>query len=326
MRIVTKKPRLMDLIREKMALLHYSRRTEKTYCQWIVRYLRFYEYKTHPKDLGELDIQRFLTYLAVDRNVSQSTQKQALNAIAFLYKRVLEINLGDFSRFKRSSKPRRLPVVLTRVEVDSVIENLAGIHWLVAIVMYGGGLRLNEALSLRVKDLDFERETITVRAGKGDKDRVTILPKSFVEPIKAHLLFVKQQHTRDLAGGFGTVYLPHALARKYPTAASEWGWQYIFPASRISTDPRSKARRRHHLHESAIQKAVKRAVRKSGVVKQASCHTFRHTFATLLLEDGYDIRTIQKLLGHKDVSTTMIYTHVASREISVISPADRVAA
>lgn len=317
------KPILMEQIRNTMAFLHYSRKTEKSYIGWIVRYLRYYEYKTHPKDLGEIDIQRFLTHLARECNVSASTQRQALNAIVFLYKQVLKIELGDFSQFVRPKKPRRLPVVLSRQEVDSVLCGLSGVHWLVGMILYGGGLRLNEALSLRVKDIDFDRQTITVRDGKGGKDRVTVLPHSLVEPLRAHLLFVKQQHQRDLAAGFGTVYLPNALAKKYQSAASEWGWQYCFPATKISTDPRSKARRRHHLHDSAIQKAMRRAVKQSGITKQASSHTLRHSFATHLLEDSYDIRTIQELLGHKDVSTTMIYTHVANRGASVLSPADR---
>lgn len=320
------KPILMEQVRNTMAFLHYSRRTEKSYVGWIVRYLRFYDFKTHPKDLHEIDIERFLTYLAKERNVSVSTQKQALNAIAFLYKKVLKIELAGFSSFTRATKPRNLPVVLSKREVDGVLGNLSGVHWLVGMIMYGGGLRLNEALSLRIKDIDFDRQTLNVRDGKGGKDRGTVLPQSLVEPLKTHLLFVHRQHQQDLAAGFGTVYLPNALARKYPSAASEWAWQYVFPATRISTDPRSKARRRHHLHDSAISKAMRRAVKKSGITKQATSHTLRHSFATHLLESGYDIRTIQELLGHKDISTTMIYTHVANRGTSVLSPADRLAA
>lgn len=320
------KPVLIEQIRNTIAFLHYSRKTEKSYIGWIVRYLRFYDYKVHPKDLGELDIQRFLTHLATEGNVAAATQRQALNAIVFLYKKVLKIELGDFSQFTRPKKPRRLPVVLSRDEVDLVMQGLSGVHWLVAMLLYGAGLRLNEALSLRIKDVDFDRKTVSVRDGKGGKDRVSVLPLSLSQSLQAHLVFVKQQHQRDIAAGFGTVYLPNALAKKYPNSATEWKWQYVFPASTISTDPRSNARRRHHLHDTTIQKAVRRAVRKSGITKQASCHTLRHSFATHLLEDGYDIRTIQELLGHKDVSTTMIYTHVANRGTAVLSPADRVAA
>ncbi len=321
------KPILINQIRNTMAFLHYARSTEKSYIGWIVRCLKFYKYKTHPKDLGELDIQRFLTHLAVERNVSVSTQKQALNAIAFLYKKVLKIDdLGSFSQFTRATKPRNLPVVLSTQEVDSVLGNLSGVHWLVGVIMYGGGLRLNEALSLRIKDVDFDRQTLNVRKGKGGKDRCTVLPRSLVEPLSTHLLFVHRQHQQDLAAGFGAVYLPHALARKYPPAETQWAWQYVFPATKISTDPRSKANRRHHLHDSAISKAMRRAVKKSGITKHATSHTLRHSFATHLLEAGYDIRTIQELLGHKDLSTTMIYTHVANRGTSVLSPADRMVA
>lgn len=317
--------KLMEQVRNVMAFRRYSRRTVKAYCSWIVDYLRYYKMEKHPRDLGESDIEMYLTHLAKERRLAASTQKQALNAVVFLYKRVLKIELGDFSSFCKSSKPKRLPVVLSLREVDLLLSAMRGEHWLVAMLLYGCGLRINEAVRLRVMDVDFDRETVMVRGGKGNKDRATVLPKSVVEPLKAHLVFVKRQHDVDLNNGVGSVYLPGALAKKYPSAQFEWKWQYVFPAKRISKDPRSGVLRRHHLLDSTIQKAVRAAVVQSGISKKASCHTLRHSFATHLLEAGYDIRTIQELLGHKDVSTTMIYTHVANRGTSVVSPADMVA-
>jgi len=308
-----------------MAFRRYSPKTVKAYCGWIADYLRYYKMERHPKDMGEGEVERYLTYLAKDRKVAASTQKQALNAIVFLYKHVLKVELGDFSSFSRPSKPQRLPVVLSKNEVDLVLGCLRGIQWIIGTLLYGCGLRLSEVTRLRVQDIDFERMTLIVRSGKGGKDRITVLPRSVVEPLKAHLVFVKRQHDRDLAAGFGSVYLPGALDKKYPQAPYEWKWQYVFPASSLAVDKKSKVKRRHHLHDTAVQKAMRHAVIKSGIIKKASCHTLRHSFATHLLEDGYDIRTIQELLGHKDVSTTMVYTHVANRGTSVISPADRMA-
>lgn len=319
------KPKLMDQIRNTMIFKRYSKRTIEAYCGWIVQYLRYYKMEIHPRDLGENDIEQFLTYLAKERKVAVATQKLALNSIVFLYKHVLKIELGDFSSFSRAAKPKRLPTVLSKGEVDAVLGELRGVYWIVGVLLYGCGLRLLEALRLRVQDIDFDRRVLMVRGGKGDKDRITVLPISVIDPLRAHLVFVKRQHERDIVNGLGSVFLPGALAKKYPAAAREWKWQYIFPASTISVDPLSKERSRHHIHETAMQKAMRQAVIRAGITKKASCHTLRHSFATHLIEDGYDIRTIQELLGHSDVSTTMIYTHVANRGTSVISPADRMA-
>jgi len=255
--------------------------------------------------------------------VSASTQNQALCAIVFLYKHVLKRELGDFGNFAWAKKPKRLPVVLTKEEVKAVLRQLSGTNWIMAKLLYGSGLRLNECLQLRVQDIDFHYKQITVRNAKGEKDRVTMLPESVVEPLKRHLDFVKKLHEKDLKDGFGSVHLPYALERKYPNAATEWGWQYVFPATQISTDPRTGLRRRHHIHKTVLEKAVRQAVLKAGITKHASCHTFRHSFATHLLERGQDIRTVQELLGHKSVETTQIYTHVLNKgALGVTSPAD----
>jgi integron integrase len=263
--------------------------------------------------MGAREIAAFLSHLAVDGNVAASTQNQALAALLFLYREVLAQEIGDLAGVVHAKKPARLPIVLTRGEVKLVLSNLTGTPSLVGRLLYGSGLRLLEALRLRVKDLDFEERALLVRAGKGAKDRVTMLPDQLVSPLREHLRGARTVHRRDLAAGFGTVYLPYALERKYPNAAVAWGWQWVFPASRLSTDPRSGVVRRHHLSDSQVQRAVRGAVRAARIAKPASCHTLRHSFATHLLEDGYDIRTVQELLGHRDVRTTMIYTHVLNR-------------
>jgi integron integrase len=305
-------PKLLDQVRQAARLKHFSLRTERAYAQWVYRFV-VHQGKRHPRELGAREIQAFLTWLAVERNVAASTQNQALCALLFLYREVLRIDLPRIEDAVRARRSARVPTVLTRDEVRVVMAQLNGVHALVAGLLYGGGLRLLEALRLRVKDVDFDRRSVVVRQGKGDKDRTTMLPERLREPLMAHLENVRELHLRDLADGFGAVTLPHALARKKPGAENAWGWQYVFPSGRLSTDPRSGHRGRHHISESSIQKAVGSAVRKAGISKPAGCHTLRHSFATHLLEDGYDIRTVQELLGHADVRTTMIYTHVLNR-------------
>ena len=317
-----KKPtKLLDQVREAMRLNHYAYRTEETYVQWIRRYILFHD-KRHPKDMGRLEIEAFLTDLAVNQQVAASTQNQALNAILFLYHKILEIEIAGINAV-RANQPRNLPVVLTKTEALAVIQMIDGHHQFVVKLLYGSGLRLSEALRLRIKDLDFAQQQIIVRDGKGRKNRITMLPASASTELQDHLVGVRRQHQQDLGRGFGSVYLPFALERKYLNANRDWIWQYVFPAGRIVKDPRSGEMQRHHLHESGIQKAVKQAVRQAGIAKKVGCHTFRHSFATHLLENGYDIRTIQELLGHKDVKTTMIYTHVLNRGVrGVRSPLD----
>lgn len=306
------KPRLLDQVREVCRVRHYSPRTEKTYIHWIKRYIFFHD-KRHPKDMGAPEINAFLSWLATSRNVAAATQNQALNALVFLYHQVLKIDPGDFGDVVRAKKPKRLPVVLSREEVPAVLANLHGELWLVGGLLYGSGLRLMEAIKLRVKDIDFDRQEVTVRDGKGGHDRRTMLPQSLVEPLQKHLRKVKAIHEDDLAAGYGDVWLPGALAKKHPKAGREWGWQYLFPASRRSRDPDSGEIRRHHTFATNVQKAVKTAAQEAGLTKKAGPHTFRHSFATHLLESGYDIRTVQELPGHKDVKTTMIYTHVLNK-------------
>jgi integron integrase len=274
--------------------------------------------------MGAGEVTAFLTHLAVDGHVAASTQNQALSALLFLYREVLEREFGWLDGVVRAKKPKRLPVVFTPEEALAIIEELRDVRWLMGMQLYGGGLRLNECLRLRVKDLDFERLQVTVREGKGDKDRITLVPEAAVEPVKQHLLHVREEHERALREGYGGVELPYALARKYPHADRQWGWQYVYPAAQASIDPRSGARRRHHLDPSFLQKAVAAAIRKLGIEKHAGCHTFRHSFATHLLADGTDIRTVQELLGHQDVRTTQIYTHVLKfNGFAVKSPVDR---
>ncbi|MDQ2695160.1 MAG: integron integrase [Pseudomonadota bacterium] len=305
-------PRLLDRVRDAIRRKHYSIRTEHAYLAWIRRFILFHQ-KRHPADMGKPEIEAFLTHLAVRGNVAASTQNQALCAILFLYKEVLDTPVEWLDGVTRARKPARLPVVLTPDEVRAILARLDGSRWLMAALLYGSGLRLMECLRLRVKDLEFSRREITVRDGKGQRDRVTMLPASLIEPLQRHLHRVKALHEQDLAEGFGAVYLPFALERKYPNAPREWSWQYVFPACKRSVDPRSGIERRHHLAETVLQHAIKQAVRDAGIAKPASCHTFRHSFATHLLEKGYDIRTVQELLGHRDVRTTMIYTHVLNR-------------
>ncbi|HWK74396.1 MAG TPA: integron integrase [Povalibacter sp.] len=316
------KPRLLDQVRELIRIRHYSIRTEQAYLQWIRRFILFHN-KRHPRDMGAPEVTAFLSDLAIRRNVAASTQNQALNGILFLYREVLKINLPWLDEVQRAKKPRRLPVVLTRDEVKALLAQLQGTTWLMAALIYGGGLRLLECLQLRVKDVDFHYQQLAVRDAKGQKDRITLLPQNLLEPLRCHLARVHVLHERDLHEGYGRVYLPHALSVKYPNADREWGWQYVFPSTRRSIDPRSGAERRHHAHEDALQRAVKQAVRKANIIKPASLHTLRHSFATHLLESGYDIRTVQELLGHSDVKTTMIYTHVLNRGgRGVVSPLD----
>lgn len=317
-------PRLLDRLRERIRLKHYSRRTEQAYVQWTKRYIHFHG-KRHPAELGKTEVEAFLTSLAVERNVTASTQSQALSALLFLYREVLGLDLPWLTEVTRAKKPARLPTVLTREEVLRLFKYVDDpLMDLLVRLLYGTGMRVMECVRLRVKDVEFARREIVVRDGKGGKDRVTMLPVSLAERLQTHLRVVKAQHDADLALGRGEVWLPDALAVKYPNAAQAWGWQYVFPAAGFSVDPRSGAVRRHHLDEKRVQRAVKRAAQRAEIVKPVSPHTLRHSFATHLLEDGYDIRTVQELLGHSDVSTTMIYTHVLNRGgRGVVSPLDQ---
>lgn len=314
-------PKLLDQVRLVMRRNHYSIRTEQAYVQWIMRFIHFHQMK-HPQTMNTAHIEAFLNHLAL-QNVAASTQNQAFSALLFLYKHVLQTELQDPINAMRAKKPQRLPTVLTRTEIWQVINTLSNSHQLIAILLYGGGLRLLECLRLRVKDIDFAQHQIIVRSGKGDKDRITMLPNRAKTGLIQHLKGVEALHQKDLALGYGAVYLPNALERKYPNANREWIWQYVFPSHRLSVDPRTGQVRRHHIDESGFRKAVRRSAQQAKIKKHVSPHTFRHSFATHLLEDGYDIRTIQELMGHKDVSTTMIYTHVLNRGGLVVrSPAD----
>jgi integron integrase len=321
---ITSPQELYDAVRKTMRLRHYSYRTEQTYLGVIEDYVKFHERK-HPARLGVDDIRNYLSHLASQRNVAASTQNVAFNALLFLYRQVLQVELPDIDGVERAQRPKRLPVVLSRQEVRALLDQLNGAERLMAGLLYGSGLRLMECLRLRVKDLDFDRCELTVREGKGDKDRVTLLPTSLHAPLRHQLEVARALHQQDLAEGYGAVHLPYALERKYTNAATDWGWQYVFPAAKRSVDPRTGIIRRHHILEDNLQNAVKWAVRKAGITKNASCHTLRHSFATHLLEAGYDIRTVQELLGHADVSTTMIYTHVLnSGPKAVRSPLDQI--
>jgi integron integrase len=327
------KSKLFEQVREVMRFHHYSYRTEKTYLQWIRRYLAFHRSRDrsgpdrgwrHPRSLGGSDVAAFLSHLATRRNVSASTQNQALNALVFLYQNVLQIELGNIGEFARVTRPARLPEVLTQEQTRRVLDALKpGTTSLIIRLLYGTGMRVMECLRLRVKDVEFDRGRIVVRQGKGDKDRLTLLPEIVKDELKAHLERVKLLHEKDLAEGFGQVWMPDALARKYPNASCEWAWQWVFPSAQLSKDPRSGSVRRHHANELPIQRAMKAAVRLAGIHQRATCHTLRHCFATHLLESNYDIRTVQDLLGHEDVSTTMIYTHVMKKPgLGVRSPLD----
>ena len=308
------KLKLMEQVREVLRYHHYSYRTESTYCQWILRYIKFYGGKTHPRNLGARHVERFLSHLAVHGKVSASTQRQALNALVFLYRRVLFMPLEGIAPV-RAKKSRRPPVVLTGEEVQRLFQYMDGTHLLMAKLMYGSGLRLMECIRLRIQDLDFGQRKLYVRDGKGGKDRLTVLPPNIVDELQQHIAKVTALHHRDLEEGFGEVYMPPALARKYPNAGKETGWQYVFPAKKRSIDPRSGVERRHHVLESGLQKAVKRAARRAGINKRVSCYTLRHSFATHMLEKGVTIRRLQELLGHADVKTTEIYTHVMKKDL-----------
>jgi integron integrase len=304
--------RLLDQIRQAIRRKHYSIRTEEAYVNWVKRFILFH-HKRHPAQMGVPEIEAFLTDLAVNLKVAASTQNQALSALLFLYKEVLNQELVGNIQVERAKNPQRLPVVLSKDETRRLLGEMSGVHLLMARLLYGSGLRLMECVRLRVKDLDFEQHQTIVRDGKGEKDRATLLPDAIGADLQRHLRHVKLIHEDDLHEGFGKVYLPYALERKYPNASLEWGWQWVFPASKRSIDPRSGVERRHHMDESGLQKAVRSAAKKAGLVKPVGPHTLRHCFATHLLEAGYDIRTVQELLGHKDISTTMIYTYVLSR-------------
>lgn len=315
--------RLMDQVREVLRYYHYAYRTEQSYSSWILQYIKFYGGKTHPKNMGKNEVERFLSYLAEKKNVAAATQKQALNALIFLYKKVLDIDLGDGIAPTRSKRRMNLPTVLTQKEVSKVLGNMKGKHALMAKLLYGCGLRLMECARLRIKDVDFGQGWIFIRDTKGGKDRTAILPDSILQELQEQIAYVVALHKEDIQEGFGEVYIPGALSRKYPNASKETGWQYVFPAKKLSKDPRTQKIMRHHVMESGLQKAVKHALNQAKIHKKAGCHTFRHSFATHLLETGTNIRVVQKLMGHADVKTTEIYTHVMKNDIdSVKSPLD----
>jgi len=318
-----KPPRLLDQVRDAIRRRHYSRRTEQSYVHWIRRFILFSD-KRHPRDLGAPEVTAFLSHLARDRDVAAATQNQALAALLFLYKEVLDQPLPWLDQIERAKRPARLPTVLSVAEVQRLLAQMDGTKWLMASLLYGAGLRLRECLKLRVKDLDFDYGQILVRDAKGGKDRVTMLPQSVIEPLREHLVRVKVLHERDVASGHGDVELPDAIARKYPRAPYEWGWKFVFPSHKLSVDPRTGVIRRHHVFENYLIRGVKEAARAARIAKHVSCHTLRHSFATHLLERGQDIRTVQELLGHSSVDTTMIYTHVMNKGgRGVASPLDR---
>lgn len=315
-------PKLIPRFREAMRVRHYSLKTEKSYVHWLKRYIYFHD-KRHPQDMGAMEVTAFLNHLANERQVSASTQNQALSALLFLYREVLEVELPWLDGVIRAKTAKRLPTVLSRQEVEAIIGCLSGTRWLMVCLLYGAGLRLNECLSLRIKDVDLDSAKLIVRQGKGNKDRVTLLPKNLIAPLTFHLEKVRELHSADLRQGFGEAPLPLALAGKYPNAGYQWGWQFVFPSSQHCQDPYTGRLVRFHIHEKTLQRAVKDAVRQAHIPKPVSCHTFRHAFATHLLEGGSNIRVVQQLMGHKDVETTMIYTHVMSTSLAgVSSPAD----
>lgn len=317
------RPRLLDQMRDRLRTLHYSYRTEQQYLFWARRFILFHG-KRHPDDMAAAEVEAFLTHLAVVRQVSASTQNQALAALLFLYQKVLQVELPWLDGIVRAKQSKYLPVVLTPGEVKEILSRLQGEYWMIGGLLYGAGLRLSEALTLRVKDVQFDYRQLIVRNGKGNKDRSAILPDTLVDPLQQHFVAVKVRHEDAIRGGYGGVELPHAIGRKFPNAHLEWGWQYVFPARRPSRDPRSGVWRRHHVYPETMQRHVKEAVKAAGIAKPVSCHTFRHSFATHLLERGYDIRTVQELLGHKDVKTTQIYTHVMRKGANAVqSPLDR---
>lgn len=317
-------PKLLDHAREQIRLRHYSIRTEESYLGWMRRFIRFHQFR-HPMDLGPNEVESFLSSLVMEGDVASATQAQALSALLFMYRIVIGVDMPWLDEIVRARRPKRLPTVLTEDEVRRLLSRLDDEMWLVASVLYGGGLRLMEAIRLRVKDIDLERHAITVRSGKGDKDRNTVLPDSLVTALRAQIARVRERHNLDMAAGVANVYLPHGLSRKFPHARKELAWQYIFPAEKLAKDPRGGAIRRHHIDEKRVQRAIKRATKEAGIEKHVTPHTLRHSFATHLLERGTDIRTIQELLGHSDISTTMIYTHVVGRigGRGVLSPLDR---
>jgi len=318
-----RKPRLLDEVRSKIRTKHYSRRTEESYTRWVKRYI-LYHGKRHPGEMGAGEIEAFLSSLATDRNVSASTQNQALAALLFLYRDVLGIELPWLGSLVRAKPREHRPVVLSVAEVNRLLARLSGTHALMARLLYGTGMRLMECVRLRVKDIDFDQREIVVRDGKGGKDRVTVLPLALIAPLQEHMARVRLLFESDRAANLPGVFLPDALTKKYPKAGIEWGWQWVFPARGLSTDPHTQIRRRHHTHEQALQRAIKRTAQAAGIAKPATTHSLRHSFATHLLLNGYDIRTVQELLGHSDVSTTMIYTHVLNRGgRGVVSPLDR---
>jgi integron integrase len=313
---------LLRAVRDRIRYRRLSLRTQQAYTSWIVRFVRYHKLR-HPRLLGSADIAAYLTHLASHQNVAPGTQTQARSALLFLYREVLNVDPGDLNDLTWARPTGRVPVVLNRAEVAALLANLSGTMWIIGTLLYGSGLRLLECLSLRVKDIDLERGEIRIRAGKGNKDRITMMPEAVKTKLRQHLQLVRAQHHQDVTEHQAGVVLPGALARKYPRAEQEWAWYWVFPAKRGYRERETGKRRRHHLHESAVQRAIKRAVRAAGIAKRATCHTLRHSFATHLLESGYDIRTVQELLGHTDVSTTMIYTHVLNRGgRGVVSPAD----
>ena len=315
--------KLMDQVRQVLHYHHYAYQTEKTYCSWIEQYVRFHKCNKHPREMGKVEIESFLSHLATNRSVSASTQRQALNAVVFLYKHVLDLPIAEAIEHVRAKRFARPPVVMSNSEVQRVLVHMQGIHLLMAGMLYGCGLRLMECIRLRIKDLDFDRNLVYVCMAKGGKDRTTLFPKSIQEELRQQVERVRGVNAQDMTRGFGKVYIPESLSRKYPNASREFRWQYLFPSKNLSIDPRSKVKRRHHVLESGLQKAVKVAVDRAMITKRVSCHTFRHSFATHMLENGVNIRIVQELMGHADVKTTEIYTHVMDKDYSVVvSPLD----